>query len=366
MSFVKTAAKKVFSFFKKVVKSDVFKWVAVAAIAFFAAGVSAGGFSSFTGVSGVGQFFTAVGQTMATGAASIASMMGWQSGASSIAQHGGASAIQAGFTDTAYSAGGDIISADIASGQIVGEGGAAFVTNSNQAVNLSAKALANEQAKAALLGIAADPDAVTSESIGLGSGGGGGSSIGATGGTTQYEKAVNTIVSQGQSAGISGHVWKGLQSGFVAMLSSSANKERKKKTFVAGGLSQGGPATIGSRPFFAVGGKIVDQGPLAGSEQAQDTAEAPNPSVAYQMSRDPNRGQPASSAEQLAGQAPAGTRAPAAVGSVQQEQVAQQPAGVLGVASPAAAPTSAQSFYRDYQATNIQELAKPPRSILYA
>mgnify|MGYP001814162153 CR=1 FL=1 len=58
MSFVKKAVKKVFKFVKKVVKSKIFKWVAIAALTFFTAGVAAGGFAAFTGVSSVGSFFT--------------------------------------------------------------------------------------------------------------------------------------------------------------------------------------------------------------------------------------------------------------------------------------------------------------------
>jgi hypothetical protein len=76
MSFVVKAVKKVFKkvtkFVKRVVKSDWFKVVAIVALSLFTAGVAAGGFAAFSGVSGVGSFFGAVGQTMANGWTAIA------------------------------------------------------------------------------------------------------------------------------------------------------------------------------------------------------------------------------------------------------------------------------------------------------
>lgn len=98
MSFVKKAVKKVFKFVKKVVKSKIFKWVAIAAVVFFTAGVAAGGFASFAGVTGIPSFFVAVGQTIATGAASIASGLGFKGLSGSLASKGGAAAVKAGLT----------------------------------------------------------------------------------------------------------------------------------------------------------------------------------------------------------------------------------------------------------------------------
>lgn len=81
MSFIVKAVKKVFkkvtTFVKRVVRSKWFKIVAIAAVAVFTAGVAAGGFTAFQGVSTVGQFFGAVGQTMANGWTAIAN---WATG----------------------------------------------------------------------------------------------------------------------------------------------------------------------------------------------------------------------------------------------------------------------------------------------
>lgn len=96
MSFVKKAVKKVVKFVKRVVKSDIFKIVAIAALTFFTAGVAAGGFAAFSGVSGIGSFFTAVGQTIATGASAMASLVGAQGLSASLAAKGGAAAAAAG------------------------------------------------------------------------------------------------------------------------------------------------------------------------------------------------------------------------------------------------------------------------------
>jgi hypothetical protein len=82
MSFVKKAVKKVFkvvkkikkkawSFTKRVVKSDWFKIAAIIALSVFTAGIAAGGFAAFSGVSTVGGFFSAVGTTMSTGFTAI-------------------------------------------------------------------------------------------------------------------------------------------------------------------------------------------------------------------------------------------------------------------------------------------------------
>jgi hypothetical protein len=87
MSFIKKAVKKVFSVAKKVVKKVVktvkravkskwFKYALMAAAIVFTAGVAAGGFAAFSGVSTVGGFFGAVGQTMATGWTAITGAFG--------------------------------------------------------------------------------------------------------------------------------------------------------------------------------------------------------------------------------------------------------------------------------------------------
>ena len=85
MSFIGKAVKKVFKVAKKVVKSKWFKYALIAAAVVFTAGVAAGGFAAFAGVSTVGGFMGAVGTTMATGwtaiAGGVASMFGAGGGA---------------------------------------------------------------------------------------------------------------------------------------------------------------------------------------------------------------------------------------------------------------------------------------------
>jgi hypothetical protein len=71
MSFVGKAVKKVFKkvakVTKKVVKSKWFKIAVIVGLSLFTAGVAAGGFAAFSGVTTVGGFFSAVGTTMGTG-----------------------------------------------------------------------------------------------------------------------------------------------------------------------------------------------------------------------------------------------------------------------------------------------------------
>jgi len=76
MSFVGKALKKVFKVVKKVVKSKWFKIALIIAASVFTAGVAAGGFAAFSGVSTVGGFFGAVGTTMGTGYSAIIGAVG--------------------------------------------------------------------------------------------------------------------------------------------------------------------------------------------------------------------------------------------------------------------------------------------------
>jgi hypothetical protein len=94
MSFVKKAVKKVFNFHKKLFKKSLsftkrllknryFQIALVIAASVFTAGVAAGGFAAFSGVSSVGSFFSAVGTTISTGFSSITA---FATGAQSFAQ----------------------------------------------------------------------------------------------------------------------------------------------------------------------------------------------------------------------------------------------------------------------------------------
>ena len=78
MSFIKKAVKKIFKVVKKIVKSKIFKIVAIAALSFFTAGIASGlGFSAFSGVSTIGGFFGAVGSTISAGfTATVGSLFG--------------------------------------------------------------------------------------------------------------------------------------------------------------------------------------------------------------------------------------------------------------------------------------------------
>lgn len=96
MSFVKKAVKKVFKFVKRLVKNKVFQIVAIIALSVFTAGIAAGGFAAFSGVSSIGGFFTAVGQTMATGLSSITASLGMKGASAALAAKGGAAATAAG------------------------------------------------------------------------------------------------------------------------------------------------------------------------------------------------------------------------------------------------------------------------------
>lgn len=85
MSFVVKAVKKVFKKIKKVAKrlwdNKWFRVAAIAALTVFTAGVGSAGFAAFKGVSTIGEFFGAVGQTMSTGWGAISNGIGKMFGA---------------------------------------------------------------------------------------------------------------------------------------------------------------------------------------------------------------------------------------------------------------------------------------------
>lgn len=142
MSFVKKAVKKVFKFVKRLVKNKVFQVIAVVALSVFTAGVAAGGFAAFSGVNSVGAFFTAVGQTMATGAASIASSLGFQGAAQSLAAKGGMAAVKAGLVTTAETAG-SIASSAAAAAAKAGAAGNASMAAAHGATAKAAATMAH-------------------------------------------------------------------------------------------------------------------------------------------------------------------------------------------------------------------------------
>ena len=330
MSFVKTAVKKVFSFVKKVVKSKVFKWVAIAALTFFTAGVAAGGFAAFTGVTGVGTFFTAVGQTIATGAASMASTLGFQGVSGSLASHGGAAAIQAGLTTTATSASGAALTADVLSGTIAGTG-----TAEAGALALSAKgtAFATAEAGATLL---ANPAFVAEAGLTT---------------ATQLEAATAALTTGAAKTGISSTVWKGIQVGFSAMAASQANKKQKKgATFVMGGLSKGPKdRSFGASPSFVVGGP-------RGSNAIKRETAAPQadvgPTLAGELARRDTSEGVAALPQQPSGVLAADPRAVQDIGGVQdQAGVAPQEAGALLAQTPSQ--QGVDQFLGEFKPTSI-------------
>lgn len=241
MSFIKKAVKKVFKVVKKVVKSKWFKWVAIAALTFFTAGVAAGGFAAFAGVNSIGSFFVAVGQTMATGAASMASGLGFKGAAAGLAKHGGAAAIQAGLTSTATSATGSALAANLAEGTIsaVAPGSTAVGTLANRAgegILLSAKATAAAKAGAAatLLQGAQQVSGALPGMLGTGA------AEATAMASTQFAGATGTLMGTASKVGIGAMVWQGIQTGFTAAAAAKAREGAKKgPTFVAGGISHG-------------------------------------------------------------------------------------------------------------------------------
>lgn len=160
MSFVKKAVKKVFKFVKRLVKNKVFQIVAIIALSVFTAGVAAGGFAAFSGVSSIGGFFTAVGQTMATGMASITSALGMQGTSAAFAAKGGAAAIKAGLVTTAQTAGSIATSAAAASAKAAAAGNTAAAAAQGATAKAAAgmahtlPAAGTTAAKAAAAGVA--------------------------------------------------------------------------------------------------------------------------------------------------------------------------------------------------------------------
>lgn len=212
MSFVKKAVKKVFKFVKRVVKSKVFKIVAIAALTFFTAGVAAGGFAAFSGASGLSGFFTAVGQTIATGASSLASMVGLKGVSAGLAKYGGAAAVEAGLTATAAQAGLGTITAT-ASKIVPGVTKATSVAEAMGAVNVAQQTT--------------------------------GGFMGAVKGVFGKKLLGDVTVGQMVATGVAG--------GISNVIAQKAREEDPPNVYVAGGLAFGGPKEAPSSPIFEFG-----------------------------------------------------------------------------------------------------------------
>lgn len=241
MSFVKKAIKKVVKTVKKIVRSKVFKWIVIAAAVFFTAGVAAGGFAAFSGVSTVGGFFTAVGQTIATGASAIAGGLGFQGASTSLASYGGAAADAAGLSAASILTPVTVNATTIA-------GGATGMT----AAQASAMGLTQATTQAAGSGFFASAKAIMGKKV-LG----------------------DTSLGQLAAAGIT-----------TSMTEAIKNKGSGKEFpngYVAGGLMRGGSAEAPEAISYEFGGP-----PSAGAEQQvaqQQQAPQEESTVAAQLAQ---------------------------------------------------------------------------------
>jgi len=239
MSFIKKAFKKVVKVVKKVVKSKWFKYIAIAAAIVFTAGVAAGGFAAFAGVNTVGGFMTAVGQTIATGAASIAGGLGFQGASASLAAHGGAAATAAGLAGAPAASSltlaaveaGNILSPVVVGGKAITVAGAAAPAGSGIATyagNLMSKPILGD---------------VTVGQLGAGA----------------------------------------LQTGLTMALTGGKDKKEFPNGYVAGGLARGGSSEAPEALHFQTGeapegpttpqDSLVEQGPSVAKQLAQTNIE---------------------------------------------------------------------------------------------
>ena len=231
MSFVKKALKKVVKTVKKVVKTKVFKYVAIAAAVFFTAGVVAGGFASFSGVTSIGGFFGAVGETIAAGASAITGALGMSGLSTSLAGYGGAAAQAAG----------------------LGAFAPAAVTG------LALPAGATSLASAQFAGSAASRGGFLA---------GVGRFLGGTAGATS-----------GASTG--GALWTSVALGALnGVIASKANKKEYPNGYVAGGRARGDSATPPPAYTFDFGTPAAAQTPTVAAQLAKEAPalmQAPQP-----------------------------------------------------------------------------------------
>jgi hypothetical protein len=241
---VKRAIKKTIKTTKKIVRSKIFKYIVIAAVIFFTAGVAAGGFAAFSGVSTMGGFFTAVGQTIATGASAIAGGLGFQGASGTLASYGGAAAEAAGLT-----AG-------------TGIANAAGVT------------LAGAAGPGASVTTTAAGTVVSSTGAAVGSGAGAAGSGFMASVKNVMGKKVLGDVSIGQLAA------NGITTGVTEMLKAKAGKQDAPNGFVAGGLARGGSDEAPGALGYEFGGSGAPEAPQPGEPAAQ-----PEQTVAGQMAQ---------------------------------------------------------------------------------
>lgn len=293
MSFVKKAVKKVFKVVKKIVKSKIFKIVAIAALIFFTAGVAAGGFAAFAGVNTVGGFMVAAGQTIATGAAAITGGLGMAGTSGALAAHGGAAATAAGL------AGAPLGTALV--GTVANTAGVLAAGEGLTAASLSTSSLAGLGGSTVTGGVALGTSAA--QAAATASGGGGFLSAAAN----IFSKPILGDVTFGQLA------TSAITTGLGTILKSEMDQRDNPNTFVAGGLARGS----GDDRVPGLSGYDFGE-----PEGATETAiDAPVDTLAGQLARAPEEEAPAQP------QAGDGIRARleqrGLLGQPQEEQVAQ-------------------------------------------
>lgn len=241
MSFVKKAIKKVVKTVKKIVKSKIFKYVVIAAAIFFTAGVAAGGFAAFSGVSSIGGFFTAVGQTIATGASAIAGGLGFQGASSTLAGYGGAAAEAAGLTASSQ-----ILAPVVVNAMTVG-------TGAGQAATVAAAQTAAGQAAGS--GFLASVKGVLGKKV-----------IG--------DATIGELAS------------KGIMTAVTASLKSKGDEKEYANSFVAGGVARGGGSEAPAPIDYEFGGQQDLALPSAGEQAgAKQGAPVEEPTLAAQMAQ---------------------------------------------------------------------------------
>ena len=292
MSFVKKAVKKVFKVVKKIVKSKIFKIVAVAALIFFTAGVAAGGFAAFAGVNTVGGFMVAAGQTIATGAAAITGGLGMAGTSGALAAHGGAAATAAGLAGAPLGTALVGTTANTLGVLAAGEG----VTAASGLTTSSLAALGGPAATTGITGVAATTAATPAA---------GGGFLKAA--QEIFSKPILGDVTFGQLA------TSAITTGLGTILKSEMDQRDNPNTFVAGGLARG------SGDDRVPGLSGYDFGEPEGA--AETAIDAPVDTLAGQLARAPEEEAPAQP------QAGDGIRARleqrGLLGQPQEEQVAQ-------------------------------------------
>lgn len=267
MSFIKKHFKRVWKITKKIVKSKIFKYIVIAAAIFFTAGIAAGGFAAFgttmaAAGGGIPGFFSAVGATMATGASSLASMVGMKGLSASLAAHGGGMATAAGLAGAPVSA--------AASGAFLSAGGGFAST---YGVGASTAAATGAASGAAAAGIG-----VTGTGIGVGAAGAAGAGSLAAAGAAGTGAGFAGTIGKFLAKPILGNVTtgqllaNGVTAGFTAVLQSKANKEDLPNGYVAGGLARGGPSEAPPAISYEFGQPTTPESTMAGQAQQPSVA----------------------------------------------------------------------------------------------